>query len=113
MTSPGPTTASPAPTASCRRSAIRSISRIPVWTNTIGAAELGDVWTDPGFDPTLKRVLLRPRHRNPDAALDRLRRRRDSNSKLPEQGPLESPGAGLLVAHLVHAVTGDSDSTMY
>ena len=24
---------------------------IPSWTNTIGAAELGSVWTDPAFDP--------------------------------------------------------------
>ncbi len=27
---------------------------IPSWTNTIGAPELGAVWTDPDFDPTLK-----------------------------------------------------------
>ncbi len=27
---------------------------IPSWTNTIGAAELGAVWTDPDFDPTLR-----------------------------------------------------------
>ena len=25
---------------------------IPSWTNTIGAAELGAVWTDPDFDPS-------------------------------------------------------------
>ncbi|MEM9235391.1 MAG: DUF3604 domain-containing protein, partial [Verrucomicrobiota bacterium] len=27
---------------------------IPAWTNTIGASELGGVWTDPDFDPSLK-----------------------------------------------------------
>ena len=27
---------------------------IPTWTNTIGASELGAVWTDPDFDPALK-----------------------------------------------------------
>ena len=47
--------------------------RNATWTNTIGASELGTVWTDPDFDPTRSRVLLRPRDRDPDAALDRLR----------------------------------------
>jgi hypothetical protein len=45
---------------------------IPSWTNTIGASELGTVWTDPDFDPEAARLLLRPRHRDPDPALDRL-----------------------------------------
>ena len=35
----------------CRRSATRSTWRTANWTNTIGASELGAVWTDPDFDP--------------------------------------------------------------
>ncbi len=44
------------------------------WSNTIGASELGTVWTDPDFDPEAERLLLRPRARNPDPALGGLRR---------------------------------------
>ena len=49
-TSSGAATASPAPTASCRRSATPSTWRKATWTNTIGAPELIAVWTDPDFD---------------------------------------------------------------
>ena len=44
------------------------------WTNTIGAPELIAVWKDPEFDAEAARVLLRARHRDPDAAMDCLRR---------------------------------------
>ena len=44
------------------------------WTNTIGAPELITVWKDPDFDANAARVLLRARPRDPDAALDRVRR---------------------------------------
>lgn len=27
---------------------------VPTWTNTIGASELGGIWTDPDFDPNLR-----------------------------------------------------------
>ncbi len=51
------------------------------WTNTIGDPELGAVWKDPDFDPTHARVLLRARHRDPDAALDRATTRCASASR--------------------------------
>ena len=58
----------------------------------------------PGVRPVAARLLLRPRHRDPDAALDRVRR-----SALQHQDAArsshEAPGARLDVAHLVHAVT--------
>ena len=44
------------------------------WTNTIGAPELITVWTRPGLRPDAARLLLRARARDPDAALDGLRR---------------------------------------
>ncbi len=44
------------------------------WTNTIGAPELIAVWKDPDFDASAARVLLRARARDPDAALDGIRR---------------------------------------
>ena len=46
---------------------------IPSWTNTIGAAELGTVWTDPAFDPNVRGILLCTGDRDPDAALDGIR----------------------------------------
>ena len=72
------------------------------WTNTIGAPELIAVWKDPDFDPGAARLLLRPRHRNPDAALDRLRRevlwRHHAAGSADDDA-----GAGLYLADLVHS----------
>ena len=61
---------------------------IPSWTNTIGAPELGTVWTDPDFDPTLKafyyaRVLEIPTPRW--TAYDRVK----FNLDLPKDIPLK------------------------
>ena len=42
------------------------------WTNTIGAPELIAVWKDPDFNPAATGLLLRTRHRDSDAALDRV-----------------------------------------
>ncbi len=61
---------------------------IPSWTNTIGASELGTVWTDPDFDPKLKafyyaRVLEIPTPRW--TAYDRVK----FNLDLPDNIPLK------------------------
>ncbi len=72
------------------------------WTNTIGDPELITVWKDPDFDPEAARVLLRPRARDPDAALDRVRRqalRREAAAGHDD----DAAGARLHLAHLVHA----------
>ena len=72
------------------------------WTNTIGDPELITVWKDPDFDADAARLLLRARDRDPDAALDRLRRqalRRQAAARDRD----DAAGARLHLADLVHA----------
>ena len=62
---------------------------IPSWTNTIGAAELGSVWSDPAFDPELRafyyaRVIEIPTPRW--TAYDRVR----FDLELPREIPLKA-----------------------
>jgi hypothetical protein len=64
---------------------------IPSWTNTIGASELGAVWTDPDFDPNLKsfyyaRVIEIPTPRW--TAYDRVK----FNLDLPKDVPMKTQG---------------------
>ena len=101
-TSSGPATASPAPTASCRRSATRSTSRRRPG-RTRSASPGADRRLDRSrFRPGSARLLLRSRDRDPHAALDRLRgqafRHADDGRRAHDH-----PGTRLHLADLVHA----------
>ena len=72
------------------------------WTNTIGSPELVADVAGPGLRSGAARVLLRPRARDPDAALDRVRRQALQGED-GRQGADDDAGARLHVADLVHA----------
>ena len=103
-TSSGAASRKPAPTESCRRSAIRWMSE---------KRDLDQHASDPRTHQRLDRsrlrsgssgLLLRPSDRDSDAAMDRLRaeafRHQDAR-----RGADDDPGARLHLAHLVHAMT--------
>ena len=73
-----------------------------IWTNTIGAPELIAVWKDPDFDAAAARLLLRPRHRDSDAALDGLRRQALRHQAAAGHAD-DGHRARLHLADLVHA----------
>ena len=73
------------------------------WTNTIGDPELVTVWNGPGLRSVGPRGLLRARPRDPDAALDRVRRGVLQDQDHGPEGADDDAGAGVHVADLVFA----------
>ena len=73
------------------------------WTNTIGARRDDHGLEGPGLRSDPARVLLRARHRNPDAALDRVRREIFRHQDAPRSAD-DDDRARLYVADLVHAL---------
>jgi hypothetical protein len=72
-------------------------------TNSISDALMMTCWQDQAFDPEQRAFLIRAGAGNPDAAVDHLRR--GFLRCRPAQEPrVDSPGTGLHLADLVHAV---------
>ena len=69
MTWSGPVTASRAPDGKLPPVGNTVDVKNASWTNTIGASELGTVWTDPEFNPRLNALLLRAGAGDSQAAL--------------------------------------------
>ncbi len=70
------------------------------YTNDIGDAQLSAVVDERGFRRVAPRDLLRARHRDPDAALDDLRREEAGRRAAQGRGA-DDPGARLVFAYLV------------
>ena len=99
-----------------RQGSRRSASTVDVaeatYANTIGASELIAVWKDPDFDPSQRafyygRVIEIPTPRW--TAYDA----KYFGVTMPKEVPMTTAGAGLHLAHLVHAADPGRHSTRY